>query len=274
MFYHTKELCDLLGIGSKALRLYEQLHLLNPQREEGNGYHLFTQRDLFRILEIKKYQEECDSLQSVYQLISSRTSEEMLANLQFQVDRVQSQIESLQKKRDFLQRALVSRRRNHDRLGNVFQIDFPPGDVYVLLDSDRPLPNQARAAQLYRQWAQCYSQLNLLVVADLTHKNADGSFGYSVGVVNKSKQSQPLLQQGICQPMPSGTAICRPIPLRDISQIHPEDIQPLLDHFLQHRLSLPQQIFFHHDMTLTQEGNELFCFLAIAYVQEHPSSSL
>lgn len=265
MQYRTKELCQLLGMGSKALRLYEEMGLIHPERESENGYRLFTQNDLLRILEIKKYQEESDSLQTVAQLLNAESVEDVLDNLQKQIDEVEAQLAALTQKRRHLQAAYQSRRRNVERQGQTFELEFGAGDLFLPLDSDEALADPAETTRVYRQWAQHYSQLNLMVIVDVMRRQEDGFLGWQVGVVNKSKRALTAQTQRVCSAIPGGTALCREVTLTDISRIRMDDIRPLLDMFAVRGLEVPKRVYLHHDLTLNRTAGTTISFLAMAF---------
>ena len=273
MQYRTKELCELLGMGSKALRLYEEMGLIHPARESENGYRLFTQNDLLRILEIKKYQEESDSLQAVVQMLNAESVEDVLDNLQRQIDEVEAQLEALTQKRRHLQAAYQSRRRNIERQGQTFELEFGTGDLFLPLDSDEAIADPAETTRIYRQWAQHYSQLNLMVIVDIMRRQENGFLGWQIGVVNKSKPAQTAQTRRICSEIPGGTALCREVTLTDISRIRTEDMRPLLEMFAVRGREMPRRVYLHHDLTLNQTAGTKIDFLAMAFLESKRTPS-
>ncbi|MEM8943054.1 MAG: MerR family transcriptional regulator [Pseudomonadota bacterium] len=73
MSFTTKQVSEILGISSKALRLYETHGLINPERTEA-GWRSYQQRDLTRLFKIQILRRLGFSLQKIAELQASDAS--------------------------------------------------------------------------------------------------------------------------------------------------------------------------------------------------------
>jgi len=55
--YRINELAELAGVSARALRHYEELGLLKPQRDAQNGYRVYTADDVDRLQQVLFYRE-------------------------------------------------------------------------------------------------------------------------------------------------------------------------------------------------------------------------
>ena len=71
MTYSIKELADLSGISTRALRYYDEIGLLTPKRDEKNLYRVYREEEVDRLQQILFYRELDVSLDEIQLLLSS-----------------------------------------------------------------------------------------------------------------------------------------------------------------------------------------------------------
>lgn len=67
--YTTKKLAVIAGVSARTLHYYDQIGLLRPQRDPGNGYRLYDQAALLRLQQILFLRELGFSLEAVKSVI-------------------------------------------------------------------------------------------------------------------------------------------------------------------------------------------------------------
>ena len=71
MTYSIKELADLSGISTRALRYYDEIGLLTPKRDEKNLYRVYREEEVDRLQQILFYRELDVNLDEIQLLLSS-----------------------------------------------------------------------------------------------------------------------------------------------------------------------------------------------------------
>lgn len=71
MAYKTNELAKLSGVSARTLRYYDQLGLLKPSRDDGNGYRLYRQAEVDRLQQILFYRELGVALEDIQTILSA-----------------------------------------------------------------------------------------------------------------------------------------------------------------------------------------------------------
>lgn len=71
--YTIHKVADLLGISADAIRLYEREGLVNPLRDETNGYRYYEADQIHRIMGISLYRKLGVSIPEIKKLLSSTT---------------------------------------------------------------------------------------------------------------------------------------------------------------------------------------------------------
>lgn len=71
MSYTVDKLAKLSGVSARTLRYYDQLGLLTPRRDEGNGYRLYGREQVDRLQQILFYRELGVPLEDIRRLLSS-----------------------------------------------------------------------------------------------------------------------------------------------------------------------------------------------------------
>ncbi len=103
MDYSIKELSDLSGVSLKALRYYERLGLLTPERNPDNTYRVYHQSEVDRLQAILFYKETGMKLSDIAQVIGrgdgARTAalQQQLLTLRREANRIDKLIQTLEK---------------------------------------------------------------------------------------------------------------------------------------------------------------------------------
>ncbi len=96
---HISEAADLVGITTKALRHYEKIGLLNPDRED-NGYRLYRPADILRLERIRQLQSLGLSLGRIKQILDEMENEDLwLLVLEGLLDEIDEEIDELEERR-------------------------------------------------------------------------------------------------------------------------------------------------------------------------------
>jgi MerR family transcriptional regulator, Zn(II)-responsive regulator of zntA len=69
-FFQVKELADLCRVSTDVVRHYTRIGLLNPGRDPGNGYKLYTENDVARLNFIRRAKLLGYTLKEIAQIIS------------------------------------------------------------------------------------------------------------------------------------------------------------------------------------------------------------
>ncbi|NLX08420.1 MAG: MerR family transcriptional regulator [Chloroflexi bacterium] len=125
------EAADLLGLTPKALRHYEKIGLISPNRSE-NGYRFYTADHILRLLRIRRLQSLGLSLAQIKQVLEEKDDTEVWQTiLQLLLDQVEAQIDVLQQRRDELIDLLAD------------------GSIGILAVTEKELPSDLQPAQEY-----------------------------------------------------------------------------------------------------------------------------
>ena len=113
MEYKVKEVCQLLGVSSRALRYYEELGMISPERDIVSGYRIYHQRDLNRIVLILIYRELGYSLKDIkkqleVESIDDEEIEQLCSKLQLKQRKISTFIDDLEELINELKRKDVS----------------------------------------------------------------------------------------------------------------------------------------------------------------------
>jgi DNA-binding transcriptional MerR regulator len=96
---HISEAAALVGITTKAIRHYEKIGLLDPDRAE-NGYRLYRPADILRLERIRQLQSLGLSLQRIKQILDETENEDLwLLVLEGLLDEIDEEIDELEERR-------------------------------------------------------------------------------------------------------------------------------------------------------------------------------
>lgn len=94
---NTKIVCKQLNISSKALRVYEDLKIISPERSE-NNYRNYTEKDILKLRQVILLKELGLSLTNIKELLDKEGDEEndIVRGLGIQLSAVESKIRELE----------------------------------------------------------------------------------------------------------------------------------------------------------------------------------
>lgn len=96
---HISEAAALVGITPKALRHYEKIGLLDPDRED-NGYRLYHPADILRLERIRQLQSLGLSLERIKQILDEMENEDLwMVVLEGLLDEIDGEIDALEERR-------------------------------------------------------------------------------------------------------------------------------------------------------------------------------
>lgn len=153
MAYSMAQFRDRIGIGRETLRFYEQRGLLHPERKDGSSYRVYTDFDGLEVLRVKMMQSFQMSLEEIFTTNSEATLDEMenrLANveaqLQAQLDRVQTELLRIRKHRSFVQEAMGNE-------NGVCELDAYGGIYKLMLFGEDVMPDKTMG-EIASEWIQ------------------------------------------------------------------------------------------------------------------------
>ncbi|MBQ8278217.1 MAG: MerR family transcriptional regulator [Roseburia sp.] len=96
--YTIREVADLIGISTDAIRLYEKENLIAPQRDPQNGYRYYEASDIQRIMGIHLYRQLDASIPEIRNLYTTTSLPEIAASFSSFINQTENEIERLQVK--------------------------------------------------------------------------------------------------------------------------------------------------------------------------------
>ncbi len=103
--YTIKEMADLAGLTTRALRYYDQEDILKPTRIGENGYRYYDRESLLTLQQILFFRELDVPLKEIRHLLS-RTHFDLTSSLRKHQDAIQARITRYQKLMDTIQRTI------------------------------------------------------------------------------------------------------------------------------------------------------------------------
>jgi len=107
--FKVKEFSKITGLSPKALKIYEEILLLHPQRSEKN-YRLYSEADIARCSQILEFKEAGLSLKEITEFINgdSITKDEFRIKLDSKFQSLGNEVEKLEVQRNNIRTMLLS----------------------------------------------------------------------------------------------------------------------------------------------------------------------
>lgn len=104
---NTKTICNTLNISSKALRIYEELGIVIPKRDE-NNYRNYNEDDMLKLRQILLLKEMGVPLKNIKELLNRdfHGSNKIIESLDFQFKAVENRISELENIREALKESI------------------------------------------------------------------------------------------------------------------------------------------------------------------------
>lgn len=104
---NTKTICNTLNISSKALRLYEEIGIVVPKRDE-NNYRNYSEDDMLKLRQVLLLKEMGVPLKNIKELLNRdfHGSNRMIESLDFQLKAVENRISELVNIREALKESI------------------------------------------------------------------------------------------------------------------------------------------------------------------------
>lgn len=111
---HTiSDVAEMIGVTHRALRFYEELHLVSPKRISGSR-RLYNDADVARLKKITHIARLGFSLLEVKQLLKVKSMDQFVNALQRRRDEVSIEIENLQQVRRNISDEIAAARLTHE----------------------------------------------------------------------------------------------------------------------------------------------------------------
>ena len=101
--YTIREVADLIGLSTDAIRLYEKEGLFSPLRDPNNGYRYYGPDEIQHIMGIHLYRQLDVSIAEIRNLLSASSLDVISENFSNLVLHTENEIECLQKRLEKLQ---------------------------------------------------------------------------------------------------------------------------------------------------------------------------
>lgn len=110
--YHVSEVADMLGIHPQSIRYYDKVGVVVPSKDHHTNKRLYSSYDVFRIMQVKQYQNIGFSLDDIRLMFNTADVTEF-------VDKLSDKIEAKKQEILLLQNYLESSQRLRQRLQGV-----------------------------------------------------------------------------------------------------------------------------------------------------------
>lgn len=94
--YTIREVADLIGLSTDAIRLYEKEGLVSPLRDPNNGYRYYGPNEIQRIMGIHLYRELDASIAEIRNLYTATSLSEVSRHFSSLIDQTQQEMNRLQ----------------------------------------------------------------------------------------------------------------------------------------------------------------------------------
>ncbi|MCD8013740.1 MAG: MerR family transcriptional regulator [Lachnospiraceae bacterium] len=253
MSYSSGEVCDILNVSLKTLRLYEQRGLVHPRRDADNRYRKYEIKDLFALYQVKKYQTQGNTLSQIYQLMHGETFEHTQDKLARQITRLEDQIRILTWQKEHLKKIYQSHAANQKNQFHVIEEKGCDAEyVYeCIVYSDRTDVDTQKTAQVMSEWRRQPERLNIFVIQHLDQlKEADGNYVCSLGVTTiDSSIAEPFLSAGLVHKVRNDSNLKYPMAVEDPFRVTVGMAEPLLEYYAQHDQNRPDELHMYYNTT-------------------------
>jgi len=189
MSYSIKDLAEILGCSTSAIRYFEKENLITVEKEK-NGYRYYNVVDIFRMLSYTKYRSMGFPMKSIIAQFSGKEN-----NRSVILERVEFyKAEALRKAQKYAD--LANAIENHlgsirkiDSLLNQYELAQSP-ELIVMCDEECGWISKNRTSQhIVHEWVEAMPDVQLAVL----HRNMGLSdFGYLIETEKQRKLGLPL----------------------------------------------------------------------------------
>ena len=153
--YTAGEIADLLGITTVALRNYEKLGLVLPERNEKNNYRQFNAIAFNILRRVRSYIGLGCSMREAVSLVQERTVADLPQIFRAKADALQKSIEHDQQLLSYLQQRSEHLARISASEGECF-VENSPGLYAILYRRDLEISSDVQLRRLVREWNKLY----------------------------------------------------------------------------------------------------------------------
>ncbi|WP_165247114.1 MerR family transcriptional regulator [Adlercreutzia sp. ZJ141] len=147
--YKIGKISDLMGISSEAIRYYEREGIINPQKDPGSGYRLYTAWDLHILIRTRMFRKYGYSLSETTAALQEEDFDVLLRSLKQKEAELE---ESIRHQNHILEQLRLDKRLVADCALNInkFRLAYSPTVLFV--DAQRSYNILDEKIDLYRQW--------------------------------------------------------------------------------------------------------------------------
>lgn len=92
--YRVSDICEKVGLARSTLLYYERIGLVNPAREPGNGYRLYSEQDFNQLILIRQLQKAGLSLQECKNFLAGQIDAQRLEQRLFHLEQELREMET------------------------------------------------------------------------------------------------------------------------------------------------------------------------------------
>ena len=230
--YTVNKFSQLLGMSQATLRHYRTMGLLQPEKDEQNGYYYYSQEDAVRTLSIKRYRSLDMPLSGVQEVVgglSAREQYEWLEKsdeeLSQQIERMQAALEHRKGVREYLKMMLEKEGVTEEICWNQ------PFYGLYFLGAVKDLPPEA----LIERWTACtpYPYLTVKIPKEEL-REAGRTEPYhtqvGLGIIEQWQKYCGLPTEPPAERVPGGRSVRIFLKTENLFALSPKDLAPLLDY--------------------------------------------
>ena len=229
-----KQLEKCIGVSTDTIRHYRECGILNPELRE-NGYHEYSINDMIKILMTKEMRSMDISLKTVKEFLYNRSMLDYTQWLEQREQVLQEQIRLLNLEMERLQETKVYASCGVRILNQVEEFDGPPTWAVSCAESTR----QTIQGTVLEKWIEHFPFTYVSATIPLndlmeTQGNTPYPIYFGTGALEKYIDifSLPLTENAFYQKGGHFLRTC--IKTKDIFQVTPNDLKPLLDYAKEH----------------------------------------
>lgn len=138
--FHIGELSKLFDIGVDSIRYYEEVGILQPQRDPNNNYRLYTIEDVRRIVLIRELLNLNFTTEQIKEFVTNRSIDKTLQLLKKELRTVNEQILNLYEIKNNLQNRLdtIHELLNHCEEEVIHALDLEERACIMVTDDNLP----------------------------------------------------------------------------------------------------------------------------------------
>ncbi|MFZ7120899.1 MAG: MerR family transcriptional regulator [Eubacteriaceae bacterium] len=187
MKYKTGDVKKILGISVETLRYFENIGLIEPERNSINNYRYYEALDLNKIVAYKFYRAMEFSMDKSLDIINNMSNEDLIINTDNKMDTIKEKIEYYKNLYLRMEELKISFERVEHMMG-VYRIEYSPEIIYYYNQINDEFETDEFQMETTKLWLDELPFVNLAVRMPVNEKpiGSKVNYGYSVKKVYES----------------------------------------------------------------------------------------